>query len=84
MEQQPQGIDWLGLIQGANDIFLQDYATVTGKPIAREQPSSVMGWITGTDYGRSGPTSTYSSPIGGGIIMLGVLGVIAVVLLTRK
>ena len=84
-QDQSQGIDWGGIIGGSTDSFLRIYSTVTQKPIAQEQPNSVMDYIVGTDYGRTGGGFAQAPAMGGAtmVLLLGV-GVLAIWALTRK
>lgn len=71
-----EGRDWAEVIMAGNQVFLQDYATVTGKPIATTRPNSIMGAITGTDLGNSGASQGLSSAAIVALIVLVIGGVI--------
>lgn len=72
------GSDWADIIMAANSVFVTDYATVTGKPIAQPRPTSVMGAITGTDLSRSSSAQGLSSSA---VLIILVVVVGAVVIL---
>lgn len=71
------GADWADVIMASNSVFLQDYATITGKPIATQRPSSVMGVLTGSDLSTGGASQGIASS---GVVVLVVLAIAAVII----
>lgn len=82
IQAEQSGTDWTQFMMGVNDAALSWYSTVTQKPIAREQPNSIMGILTGTDYGANRAYGQITNPLGGGVVMIAAI-VLLVVLIKR-
>lgn len=78
------GDEWAKIISSGVAGGLAVYSTVTQKPIRTPAQGSLLGTITGTDYGPYG-TPSASAPLGAStsILLLGGLAVVALFLLKK-
>lgn len=59
------------------------YSLASQKPLPRAPANSVMGAIVGTDFGPAGRYGSAPATLGGGVIILALVALAAVMLLRK-